>query len=238
VNREPTDDMARRGRPVSRSKGAIRDSTARVLLVEAHKLFRDALALAINQAGEFHVSADVGTAQEAIESCRRDCPDIVVMGIELEIMSGIEATREILKTRPETRVILLQSSRDENPVLRAIHSGAVGLVFTSSPASHLVEALQAVAQGRSYLEPSGWDVVVDRVRQTRGESRSGLQRLSEQDRQLLALIIQGKTTKEIASIAGVTDGVLRNLRKELMRKMGVKSTVELITSALGKGFQH
>src|SRR5437588_3003592 len=103
--------MARRGRPVSRSKGAIRDSTARVLLVEAHKLFRDALALAINQAGEFHVSADVGTAQEAIESCRRDCPDIVVMGIELEIMSGIEATREILKTRPETRVILLQSSR-------------------------------------------------------------------------------------------------------------------------------
>lgn len=220
------------------SRGATRASPARVLLVVAHKLFREALTIIINQAGGFQVFADSGKGVEAIEICRREAPDLVVIGVELEGMGGIEVTREILRLRPGTKVILLPSSTEETSMLRAIRSGAVGVVCTSSPTTKLVEALRAVQQGRSYLGPTAWNLVIHRVRQTRPQSRCEFEHLSPQNRQLLGFIIQGKTTRQIAATMGVAEGTLRSRRKELMRKMGVKNTVELITSALGRGFEQ
>jgi DNA-binding NarL/FixJ family response regulator len=123
-------------------------------------------------------------------------------------------------------------------MLRAIRSGALGVVCTSSPLSDFVEALRAVQQGRSYLGPAAWDVLVHRIRETRPQGSGRLERLSPQDRDLLGFIIQGKTTKQIAETLGVAEGTLRSRREELMRKMGVKNTAELITSALGLGFKQ
>jgi DNA-binding NarL/FixJ family response regulator len=219
------------------SKGATRASSARVLLIIAHKLFREALTIIINQAGGFEVFADAGKGLEAIEICRREAPDLVVMAAELDGLGGIETTREILKLRPATKIILLISSTEESSMLRAIRSGAVGVVCTSSPTTKLVEALRAVQQGRSYLGPTAWNVVVHRVRQAR-PNRGGFEYLSPQNRQLLGFIIQGKTTRQISAALGVAEGTLRSRRKELMRKLGVKNTVELITSALGQGFEQ
>ena len=220
------------------SRGATRASPARVLLIVAHKLFREALTIIINQAGGFQVFADSGKGVEAIEICRREAPDLVVIAVELEGMGGIEVTREILRLRPGTKVILLPSSTEETNMLRAIRSGAVGVVCTSSPTTRLVEALRAVQQGRSYLGPAAWNLVIHRVRQTPPQIRGEFEHLSPQNRQLLGFIIQGKTTKQIAATLGVAEGTLRSRRKELMRKMGVKNTVELITSALGRGFEQ
>jgi two-component system invasion response regulator UvrY len=208
-----------------------------VLLVVAHKLFREALTAIINQAGGFQVFADSGRGLEAIEICRREPPDLVVIAVELEGMGGIEVTREILRIRPATKVILLLSSTEESSMLRAIRSGAVGVVCTSSPTTKLVEALRAVQQGRSYLGPTAWNVVIHRVSQIRPQSGWEFEHLSPQYRQLLGFIIQGKTTRQIAATLGIPESTLRSRRKELMRKMGVKNTVELITSALGRGFE-
>jgi NarL family two-component system response regulator LiaR len=208
-----------------------------VLLVVSHKLFRDALTATINQAQGFQVIADSGKGAEAIEICSRETPDVVVMGIELEGMDGVEATREILKLRPETKVILLVSRTEESSMLRAIRSGALGIICTSSPLSDFVEALRAVQQGRSYMGPVAWNVLVHRIRETRPQSSGRLERLSPQDRDLLGFIIQGKTTKQIAETLGVAEGTLRSRREELMRKMGVKNTAELIMLALGHGFE-
>jgi len=218
--------------------GVMRASPARVLLVVAHKLFREALTTIINQASGFQIFADCGTGVEAIGICRREAPHLVVMAAELDGMGGIEATREIFQLRPGTKVILLVSSSEESSILRAIRSGAVGIVCTSSPVSNLVEALRAVQQGRSYLGPAAWNVVVHRIRETRPQSPGGLKHLSPQDRDLLGFIIQGKTTREIAATLGVAEGTLRSRREELMRKMGVKNVAELITSALGRGFEQ
>ena len=223
---------------LSNSRGATRASPARVLLVVTHKLFREALTIIINQAGGFQVFADSGKGVEAIEICRREAPDLVVIAVELEGMGGIEVTREILRLRPATKVILLASSAEESSTLRAIRSGAVGVVCTSSPTTKLVEALRAVQQGRSYLGPTAWNLVIHRFRQTPPQRRGGLEQLSPRDRQLLGFIIQGKTTRQIAATLELAEGTLRSRRKELMRKMGVKNTVELITSALGRGFEQ
>jgi DNA-binding NarL/FixJ family response regulator len=218
--------------------GVTSPSPARVLVVVAHKLLREALTTIINQAGGFQVFADCGKGLEAIEICRREAPDLVVMAAELDGMGGIEAMREILQLRPGTKVILLVNSTEESSILRAIRAGAVGIVCTSSPVSNLIEALRAVQQGRSYLGPTAWNLVIHRVRQTRPQSREGLEHLSPRDRQLLGFIIQGRTTREIDATLGVTEGAVSSRREELMRKMGVKNTAELIMSALVRGFEQ
>jgi DNA-binding NarL/FixJ family response regulator len=232
-------DMATKGEQSTVKTGGVRRAApARVVLVVAHKLFRDALTIIINQARGFHVIADTGQGVDAIEICRREAPDLVVMSVELEGIGGIETTREILRLRPGTKVILLVTSPEESSMLRAIRYGALGIVGTISPLSNLLDALREVQQGRCYLEPAAWNLIVHRVRETRLQSRTGLEHLSPQDRKLLGFIIQGQTTKQIAATLGVAENVLRSRREELMRKMRVKNTAELITSALGLGFKQ
>lgn len=201
-------------------------------------MIREALAKLINDAGGFEVLAGADTGREAVEICRHRSPDILLVAIELDDGNGIEVAREVLQVKPETKVILIQSTRDEDVTLRALRSGALGLVFTMAPASLLIEALRTVAQGRPYVGPSTWDVVLNRLKKTRRDAPpSGLKSLSPRHRQILALIVQGKTANEIAAKLGVTVSSIRNQRQTLMRRMRVKTTPELILAALAKGFK-
>ena len=196
-------------------------------------MFRDALARVINEAGGFQVSADAATGGEAVKICRRAVPDVVVIAIELEDADGIAVTGEILRLRPETKVILMQDSPNEDVTLRGIRSGALGLVSTRSSAARLIEALRTVAQGRSYVGPPAWDVVLNRIAKTREKSRTGgWESLSTRQRQILALIVEGRTTKEIAATLGAAVGTIHSQRQEIMRKLAVKNTVDAIKVAL------
>ena len=151
-----------RGSKSSKSNGA-HAAPVRVVLVDAHQMIREALASLINEAVGFQISASADTGSEAVRICRRSAPDVVVMPIELEDADAMEVTAEILRVTPQTQVILMQRSRDESVTLRAIQSGALGLVSTRDPASRLVEAIQTVAQGRSYVGPVTLDVVAKRL---------------------------------------------------------------------------
>jgi DNA-binding NarL/FixJ family response regulator len=153
--------------PIGKSK-AIKSSGAhaapiRVLLVETHQMCRDALARLISEAADFQISASADTGGEAVRLCRRNAPDVVVMPIELEDADAMEVTVEILRVSQQTQVILLQRSRDESVTIRAIQSGALGLVSTRAPASRLMEAIHTVAQGRSYVGPVTLDVIAKRL---------------------------------------------------------------------------
>jgi len=210
----------------------------RVLFVGLHQMFREVLVRLINETPGFRVFAEAETSREAVETCLRDSLDLAVIAIELENGDGIEVTREILLVRPETRIILMQSDRDEDVTLRGLRSGAFGLVFTKGPASRLVEALRAVAQGRSYVGPVAWDGVLSRLSgRTHENNPTGLESLSSLHRQVLALILEGRTTSEIAATLGVAVSTIWNQRKTLMRRMDVKTTPELVLVALAKGFK-
>jgi DNA-binding NarL/FixJ family response regulator len=150
-----------RGSKSSKSNGS-HAAPVRVLLVDAHQMIRDALASLINEAAGFQISASADTS-EAVRICRHSAPDVVIMPIELEDADAMELTAEILRVSHQTQVILMQRSRDENVTIRAIQSGALGLVSTRAPASRLVEAIQTVAQGRSYIGPVTLDVVAKRL---------------------------------------------------------------------------
>jgi DNA-binding NarL/FixJ family response regulator len=135
----------------------------KVLLVEPHQMCRDALASLIGQAAGFQVSAGTETGTEAVRLCRHSAPDVVVMATELEDGDAMQVTAEILGVSPRTEVILMQRSRDESLAIRAIQSGALGLVSTRAPASGLIEAIHTVAQGRSYVGPVALDAVTKRL---------------------------------------------------------------------------
>jgi DNA-binding NarL/FixJ family response regulator len=160
--------MRHNGRiPAHRSKSSKSSGAhaipVKVLLVDAHQMIRDALGRLISEAAGFQISASADTGSEAVRICRRSAPDVVVMPIELEDADAMEVTAEILRVTPQTQVILIQRSRDESVTLRAIQSGALGLVSTRAPASGLVEAIHTVAQGRSYVGPITLDVVAKRM---------------------------------------------------------------------------
>ena len=146
----------------SKSNGA-HGAPVRVLLVDAHQMIREALARLICEAAGFQISASADTGSEAVSICRHSAPDIVLMPIELEDADAVEVTAEILRVSQQTQVILLQRSRDESVTIRAIQSGALGLVSTRAPASRLMEAIHTVAQGRSYVGPVTLDVVAKRL---------------------------------------------------------------------------
>lgn len=189
-----------------------------VFVADSYKMFRDALAAVIHGAPDLQVAGEAATGEEAIRLCRRLKPDIVVISIELDGLHGIEATHQILRDRPDTKVILIQASPDEETTVRAIRSGALGLVFRDDPAAHLVEALAAVEQGQSYLGPLGWDSVLERFRREAGYNEAA--HLSAAENKLLRLIASGKTGKEIASLLDVSEQSVYSQRRRLMQKMG------------------
>jgi DNA-binding NarL/FixJ family response regulator len=199
-------------------------------------MFRDALARVISEAGGFQVFADAETGSEALKICRRAAPEMVVLAIELEDADGIAVTGQILRLRPETKVILMQNSPDGDVTLRGIRSGALGLVSTRASASRLIDALRTVAQGRSYVGPTAWEVILKRIVKTPEKSpASGWKSLSSRQRQILALIVEGRTTEEIAGTLGATVGIIQGQRQEMMRKLGVKNRVGAIRVALVNG---
>ncbi len=125
----------------------------KVLLVEPHQMWREELARLIAESPGFHLAASTGTGTEAVRLCRESAPDVVVMAAELEDGDAMQVTAEILGVSPPTEVVLMQrsSDEDESVAIRAIQSGALGLVSTRAPASGLVKAIHTVAQGRPYL---------------------------------------------------------------------------------------
>jgi DNA-binding NarL/FixJ family response regulator len=153
--------------PIGKSKSlkssGSQDAPIRVLLVETQQMCRDALARLINETVGFQISASADTGGEAVRICRRSAPDVVVMPIELEDADALEVTVEILRVSQQTQVILMQRSQDESVTIRAIQSGALGLVSTRAPASRLMEAIHTVARGRSYVGPVTLDVVAKRL---------------------------------------------------------------------------
>ncbi|HXI43599.1 MAG TPA: response regulator transcription factor [Bryobacteraceae bacterium] len=135
----------------------------RVLVVEPHPTRRDALATLIGGAAGFQVSASAETGTEAVQICRHSAPDVVVMATELTDGDAMQVTAEILGVSPRTEVVLMQRTRDESAAIRAVQSGALGLVSTRAPRSRLMEAIYTVAQGRAYVGPIPLAAVTKRL---------------------------------------------------------------------------
>jgi DNA-binding NarL/FixJ family response regulator len=209
-----------------------------ILLVDDHKIMRDGLRAILRHSGEFNVVAEAETGADAIRLARELHPPLILMDISLPGLNGIEATVEILRHLPATRVVILSMYEDENSVLQAIRSGARAFVLKKASDTDLLDALRAVTRGGSYFSPQVSDKLLSRVQRgdlTDHGAPAVLQGLTPRELQVMRLVAEGKTSKEVAVMLDLGLQTVRGYRKALMKKLNVNNVAGLTQVALANG---
>jgi DNA-binding NarL/FixJ family response regulator len=207
----------------------------RILIVDDHDLVREGLRSILEQEPGFEVVGEAGDGQEAIREARRLKPDVALMDLNLPGgIGGLEATEAILAELPATRVIILTQYEHREYIKRALRIGAHGYVIKRSASRDLKEAIRAVAQGRRYLHPVAANELVEIVRRGESLEEEG-DELTRRERQVLKLLAEGHTSREIARYLGISLKTAMTHRSNLMGKLGVHSRAELIKYAVRKG---
>jgi DNA-binding NarL/FixJ family response regulator len=209
-----------------------------ILLVDDHRLLRDGIRSILDRAPEFRIVGEAENGADAVRICRTNRPDMVLMDISMPGMNGIEATTEILRYCPETRVVMLSMYDDENSVVCAIRSGARAFVLKRGSAADLLEALRTVARGGSYLSSAVSDRLLNRLQRGDPEvkpSYAALKTLSPRESQVLRMLAEGKTSKEMALLLNLGLQTVRSYRKTMMKKLGINSVAVLTHLAVAAG---
>jgi two-component system, NarL family, response regulator NreC len=209
----------------------------RILLADDHTVVRDGLRALLERQPDMAVVAEATDGRESVRLAEEQEPDVVVMDIAMPNMNGIEATRRILAANPGTGVVILSMHQDESYVLRSLKAGAKGYLLKDSLRGDVLEAIRAVAQGRSYLTRKiGRILQEDYVRQM---ERRGLEDsydlLTDREREVLQLAAEGRTNKEVASLLNISLTTVETHRTHILQKLNLHSIPELILYAVRKG---
>jgi NarL family two-component system response regulator LiaR len=209
-----------------------------ILLVDDHRIFRDGIRSILERREEFRVGGEADNGADAVQFCKKNRPDLVLMDIGLPGMNGIEATEEITRHCPECKVVILSMYDDESSVMGAIRAGARAFLLKSASADDLLDALRAVAKGGFYLCAQVADRMQSRIQKGELETTpapSVIETLSPRELQVLRLVAEGKTSKEIAIMLELGLQTVRSYRKTMMKKIGVNNIAGLTQLALSAG---
>ena len=209
----------------------------RVVLVDDHQVLRDAIKEILMRHEEFQVVGEAGSGPDAVDICRHTDPELVVMDIGLPGMNGIEATGELARHCPHTRVLMLSMFDDEESVMAAVRSGARGFVLKKACATELVDAMRTVVRGGTYFSAQVSDRLLSGVQagKLRPQTRPGRDSLSPREQQVLRLTADGKSNKEVATLLHLEVHTVRSYRKSLMAKLGASNVAQLIQVAAAAG---
>ncbi|TME90534.1 MAG: response regulator transcription factor [Chloroflexi bacterium] len=198
----------------------------RVMLVDDHEVVREGLRTLIGRHKDMLVVGEAGTTAEAIETAARAKPDVIVMDIRLPDGSGVEACRTIREARPETKVIMLTSYADDEALFASIVAGAAGYLLKQTRGQALIDAISAVAQGRSLLDPDVTGKVLERVRKGRGDEDPAFASLTDQERKVLEQLAEGKTNREIGEVLFLSEKTVKNYVSRILDKLGLARRAE------------
>ncbi|MGC9996861.1 MAG: response regulator transcription factor [Terriglobia bacterium] len=209
----------------------------RVLLADDHKLIRAGLVLVVQQQPDLSVIGEADDGRQAVQLVESLKPDVVVMDIGMPNLNGIEAARQITASRPDTAVVILSMHADEGYVLRALKAGARAYLLKDSATTDLVQAIRAVVEGKSFFSPAVSKVLLqDYMRKLR---RSGAEDsydlLSPREREVLQLVAEGQSNKEVANLLNLSTYTVETHRAKIMQKLNLKGVPELILYAVRKG---
>ncbi len=202
----------------------------RVLICEDHALFREGLRAVLREHARLEVVGEAAQGREAVEAALRLRPDVVLMDIEMPEMSGLEATRRIDEAGPGVKVLVLTLYDDEEVIASCLDAGASGYVLKDGPAAQLVYAIEAVQQGKRYLSPGALTKVVEYGRSK--PTRTAYDLLTGREREVLKLLADGLTTKEIAAQLQVSVKTVDAHKTSLMRKLDIHDRTELVKYAI------
>ncbi|MGI5819740.1 MAG: response regulator [Armatimonadota bacterium] len=209
----------------------------RVVLADDHQVIREGLRNLIDDQSDMEVVAEASNGREAIDLCHEMKPDVVVMDVAMPDLNGIEATRQIVGDCPATRVLALSMHADKHYAAGMLGAGAAGYVLKDCAFDELADAIRRVSVGKSYLSPEIESVVLqDYVERLSGEGgESAFSVLTDREREVLQLVAEGHTTKQIASDLHVSIKTVESHRQNIMDKLEIRSIAELTKYAIREG---
>lgn len=210
-----------------------------ILLVDDHEVVRLGLKSLLEHNDKFEVVAEAGTANEAIEMVEKHHPDVVLMDVRLPGPSGIEACEEITRRWPDVRVVILTSYAEDEMLFSAIRAGASGYVLKQIGAEGLIAAIEAACRGEALLDPAVTQRVFQEVRRSvKEEEEAAFSSLSQQEKNVLALVSEGLTNREIAEALFLGEGTVRNYVSSILSKLGVSNRAEAAAYAVGHNLKE
>lgn len=208
----------------------------RVLLTDDHTLFRQGIRTLLSAEPDIEVVGEACNAFDSVTTARQFRPDVVLMDIGMNGMSSFEATRQIRKERLETKVVFLSMYDDEDYLAECMEIGASGYVLKDSPADQLLTAIREVHRGGSYLSPRLLARLVDgfRVQGHGGTRQPRFGTLTKREREILKMLAEGKSVKEIASGFDLSVKTVEAHKFNLMRKLDIHNKAQLVQYAIQK----
>jgi DNA-binding NarL/FixJ family response regulator len=209
----------------------------RVLLGDDHAELRHGLRKILEERRDWRVVAEAGNGRDAVREALALNPDVAVLDIGMPLLNGIEATRQIVRRAPSVRVLILSMHSDQAYVTQAIQAGARGYLLKESAGTDLLEAITALASGKSFFSPAVAQVVFDDY--VRSLSARGItdpyDSLSEREREVLQLVAEGRSSKEIADVLSISPATVETHRAHLLQKLRLHNTVEVVRYATRRG---
>ncbi len=205
-----------------------------VMLADDHAVVRDGLRALLEGGHDLQVIGVAGNGREAVAEAQRLRPDIVIMDIAMPELDGVEATRRIVERCPETRVLIRSMYLSAEHIHRALQAGAQGYVLKESAGEEVVEAIRALRAGKRYLSHRITETVIDDYLRD-GSNLSPLDSLSLRERDVLQLVVEGRTNAAIAQALSLSPKTVETYRARIMKKLKVHDTVELVKFAMRHG---
>lgn len=208
-----------------------------VFLADDHTVVREGLRLLLESEDDIKVVGDASNGRDAVRQVMRLCPDVVILDMAMPELNGAEATQQIRERCPSTQVIILSMYSTTEHIFRALQAGALGYVIKESAGVELVNAIHAVHADRRYLSQKISDQMIDEYIRKRKASgaKSPLARLSARERETLQLVVEGKSSVEIAEILFLSPKTVETYRSRLMQKLGLKDLPSLVKFAIQHG---
>jgi two-component system, NarL family, response regulator NreC len=209
----------------------------RILIADDHALIRGGLRMLLAHEPSFQVVAEASNGQEAIEAAHRERPHVAILDIGMPGLNGIEAGRRIAAAVPNVQLVMLTVYSDEGYLLNALRAGARGYVLKSSAESEIVDAVRAVSEGKAFFSPKVSRILADDYMRFLEEKRvpDTYELLTDRERQILQLLAEGQSNKDIATILNLSPTTVISHRQHIFQKLNLHNISDLILYAIRKG---
>jgi two-component system, NarL family, response regulator NreC len=209
----------------------------RILLADDHTVVRQGLRKVLEEHPEWTVVAEAGDGREAVRLAEQFKPDVSILDVAMPLLNGIEATRQIARRVPSTRILVLSMYADEAYVAQILRAGASGYLLKDSADVDLIQAISEVSRGKSFFSPAIARVMLDNY--VRQDAEKGVsdryESLSQREREILQLVAEAKTNKEIAALLNVSTSTVETHRARIMEKLDLHSAAEIVLYAVRRG---
>jgi len=206
----------------------------RVLIADDHGIVRSGLRLLLERQPDIEVIAEAADGAEAREIAVRERPDLAILDVRMPKLTGLQVTRELKKQAPEVSVLILSMHDDERYLFEALKAGASGYVLKTQADTDLMEAIRAVERGEPFLTPAAQQALIKDVLE-RGRQGEDEEELTPREEEIVKLVAEAHTTRQIAEILHLSEKTVENHRGNAMRKLGMRDRVELVRYAIRRG---